>query len=369
MENYQKALEIKEKLGEKNGAALLYNNIGEVYQKQGKLNEALKYDSKGLSLALEIGAKDLIEDAYLDLSVIDSAMNNFKGAYENHKLYMLYNDSIFNIEKQKNITALQMNYEFAKVQDSTKAIHEKANALNAEIISNQKIIKNAFIIGFILVVILLGVLFRMFRSKRKANVILTEKSEIISEMLVEKDLLMKEIHHRVKNNLQVISGLLELQWVRTTDENTKAALSDSQHRVLSMSFIHQNLYQNDNRKGVEMRSFVEELDNHIKFVFEKKSCLVSVENNFDQIFLDIDTAIPLGLLMNELLTNSFKYAFEGKENGLIRLELKKTGEGNYFFSYFDNGIGLPKGMKLKNENTLGLKLITLLSKQLAGEIK
>jgi two-component sensor histidine kinase len=184
----------------------------------------------------------------------------------------------------------------------------------------------------------------------------------------QRELLLKEIHHRVKNNLQVISALLEMQAARTTDENVKAAIKEGQNRVLSIAFIHQNLYQHDDLKGVEINSFLRELTSHIRQVFERPGCPVEVVNEVPKFYLDIDSAIPLGLLINELLTNAYKYAFAGKNSGMIRIKIEDLGEGSYSFCFIDDGVGLPNDFDFTRSNTLGMKLIRQLSRQLAGNI-
>jgi two-component sensor histidine kinase len=190
----------------------------------------------------------------------------------------------------------------------------------------------------------------------------------LQELVHQREMLLKEIHHRVKNNLQVISALLEMQGARTTDENVKAAITEGQNRVLSIAFIHQNLYQHDDLKGVEIDSFLKELTSHIRQVFERSDCPVEVINEVPKFYLDIDSAIPLGLLINELLTNAYKYAFQGRSSGKIDIRIEEMGEGEFTFVFHDDGVGLPDHFDFTRSNTLGMKLIRQLSRQLAGHI-
>ncbi len=190
----------------------------------------------------------------------------------------------------------------------------------------------------------------------------------LQESVSQRELLLKEIHHRVKNNLQVISALLEMQVSRTDDENVRAAIREGQNRVLSIAFIHENLYQHDDLKGVEVGSFLKELISHIRQVFERPECPVNITNLVPEIFIDIESATPLGLILNELLTNSYKYAFDGRNEGNIRIEIKDLGEGKFYFNYRDDGSGLPANFDFNRSNSLGLKLIRQLSRQLAGNI-
>ena len=191
----------------------------------------------------------------------------------------------------------------------------------------------------------------------------------LQEMVEQRELLLKEVHHRVKNNLQVISSLLEMQASRTEDKNVKDAITESQNRVLSIAFIHQNLYQHDDLKGAEIRSFLDELIAHIRQVFELDECEIKVQKKVPHLFLNFDAAIPLGLIINELLTNSYKYAFVGRANGQIVIELKPLDNGAYYFKYQDNGVGIPVNFDFKQSNSLGLKLIRQLSRQLQGKME
>lgn len=187
------------------------------------------------------------------------------------------------------------------------------------------------------------------------------------ELLAEKDVLMKEIHHRVKNNLQVISGLLELQSKSLGDETAKNALMEGRSRVRSIALIHQNLYQFENISAIELKRFVNDLCRQVESVFQKKNN-VGMNIEVPALHLDIDTAVPLGLIMNELLSNSFKYAFNDSTAGEINLAIHTLAEGKYELIYSDNGPGLPADFDLNKATTLGIQLINDLSRQIGGKV-
>jgi two-component sensor histidine kinase len=189
-----------------------------------------------------------------------------------------------------------------------------------------------------------------------------------SDLLLEKDVLMKEIHHRVKNNLQVISGLLELQSKVLTDETAKDALREGRNRVRSIALIHQNLYQFENLSTIELKRFVNDLCRQVESVFKKQNP-VAVNITVPDLHLDIDTAVPLGLIMNELLSNSFKYAFNDVTEGEINLGIRSVTEGKYELLYSDNGPGLPADFNVAKASTLGIQLIYDLSRQIGGNVK
>ncbi len=204
------------------------------------------------------------------------------------------------------------------------------------------------------------------RANMRLEETVVRRTQELRDSLAQKDVLMKEIHHRVKNNLQMISALQQMQASRSTDPGVKAALEESQNRVLSIAFIHHNLYQHDDLKGVQIVSFVEELVKHVSEVFSRPGVHIEVVREIADIFLDIDTAVPLGLIINELLTNAYKYAFAGRESGAIRLSVRPDGTNAYEMNFSDNGVGLPDGLHILTAKSLGLRLIAQLSRQLGG---
>jgi two-component sensor histidine kinase len=235
--------------------------------------------------------------------------------------------------------------------------------------------KSWFIVGLIgLVILLLALSIRarvriLERANRKLEATVGKRTRELRDSLAQKDILMKEIHHRVKNNLQMISALQQMQASRSTDPQVKAALEESQNRVLSIAFIHHNLYQHDDLKGVEIVSFVEDLIRHVADVFSRPDVFIEVVRDIADVFLDIDTAVPLGLIINELLTNAYKYAFAGREEGVIKLAVCPAGPHTYELIFSDNGVGLPKGLAIGTAKSLGLRLISQLSRQLGGSIQ
>jgi two-component sensor histidine kinase/ligand-binding sensor domain-containing protein len=212
-------------------------------------------------------------------------------------------------------------------------------------------------------------------EKRRLEQIVSERTAQLkqslseqSALLLEKDVLMKEIHHRVKNNLQVISGLLELQSKALTDETAREALREGRNRVRSIALIHQNLYQFEDLSTIDLKRFMEDLCRQVKSVFQYQQ-KVDIIMDIPEIHLDIDSAVPLGLISNELLTNSFKYAFAEAEPGVIKLKVSSIGEGEYQMHYMDNGPGLPENLNFDKSSTLGLQLINDLSRQIGGKVQ
>lgn len=191
-----------------------------------------------------------------------------------------------------------------------------------------------------------------------------QKSIKLEEKNKENELLIKEIHHRVKNNFQTISSLIELQGKNINDEKTIIRLKEGQSRIKSMSLIHQKLYQNDNISTIDFEEYAIQLTHQILNLYGLSK--VKLTTQLHGLNLDIDTAIPIGLILNELVTNSCKYAFNENQTGIISIAINATEEGEFIFEYRDNGPGISPEFDFKKAKSLGLKLIQRLVKQLRG---
>jgi PAS domain S-box-containing protein len=196
-------------------------------------------------------------------------------------------------------------------------------------------------------------------EKKKSNL------EIV-ESLKEKEVLLKEIHHRVKNNLQVISSILNLQSSFVSDENTLGILQESRNRIRSMAIIHENLYRTEDFSSINFADYLQNLTANLVASYRIHDEVI-LECELDQIDLILDQAIPCGLLVNELITNSLKYAWKSGEKGTITLKLHET-EGCVHLYVADNGVGLPGKFEDLNSDTLGLQLVVTLIEQLDGEL-
>jgi two-component sensor histidine kinase len=190
----------------------------------------------------------------------------------------------------------------------------------------------------------------------------------IRKTLYEKEILLKEVHHRVKNNLQVISSLLNLQAGQNTNPVTVEALRESQTRVRSMALIHEKLYQSTDLSRIDFDSYLHNLVNSLAQTYRINSEKVKIRVESEQIVLNIDTAIPCGLIVNELVSNSLKYAFPEDIAGLIYISCQKIPDHRYRLIVADNGAGLADGFELSTSPSLGLKLVTSLVKQIDGTL-
>lgn len=199
---------------------------------------------------------------------------------------------------------------------------------------------------------------------------ITEQAKMIEKIkasLGEKEAMLKEIYHRVKNNLQVVSSLLNLQSKTIKDPISKKIFIESSMRIKSMALVHEMLYTSSDLSQIEMAAYVDKLANQLRLIYHADSNLIKLKIDADSVRLTIDDAIPCGLIINELITNAFKYAFPGGQAGEIQLSIKKK-ENRVSLIVGDNGIGLSPELDFKNTTTLGMQLINSLTKQLTGEI-
>lgn len=197
---------------------------------------------------------------------------------------------------------------------------------------------------------------------------LGEELETSILSLKEKEKLLKEIHHRVKNNLQIVSSLLSLQSENVRDKKYLQLISESQNRITSMAIVHEMLYSSKDLGKISMKEYIERLSYSIYNSFFKPALNVKFNYEVDEaLFFDIDHIIPLGLMLNEMISNSFKYAFPNNK-GQIGLALQKT-QTCYLLTVKDDGIGLKKGFTLETHGHLGLQLIYMLAEQLEGSLK
>ncbi|NJB72375.1 two-component sensor histidine kinase [Saonia flava] len=219
------------------------------------------------------------------------------------------------------------------------------------------ILFSVFILGAIVGKHLLRVHHSLYRAKRE-----------MTKRINEKETLLKEIHHRVKNNLQTISSLLSLQSNNIEDKKMKNLIKSSQNRVISMAMIHEMLYMRDDISKIDYKSYVIELCEYLIRSIKGPDSNIKLSLDIPDIRLGINTAIPLGLLINEIITNALKYGIKGEYEGNIYVDLKRDGDNGYLLKIGDDGTGYPDNVSHENTKSLGLKLIHNLTRQLRGVI-
>jgi PAS domain S-box-containing protein len=201
---------------------------------------------------------------------------------------------------------------------------------------------------------------------------ITERKEYesqLEESIKEKEVLLKEVHHRVKNNMQVISSILNLQSSYIADETALGILRESQDRIKSMSFVHESLYQSKTMSEVNFSEYIENIARNLFHSYGRPEGGIKLDFNLEEVYLNLDTSIPCGLIVNEIVSNSLKYAFQGRPEGRIVIEFSKQSEEKLKLIIRDDGIGLPENLDVESAESLGLQLVTTLITQIGGELE
>ncbi|MDG1441364.1 MAG: two-component regulator propeller domain-containing protein [Pseudomonadales bacterium] len=191
----------------------------------------------------------------------------------------------------------------------------------------------------------------------------------LADSLKEKELLLKEVHHRVKNNMQVISSLLNIQAETIGDETFSELLGESQQRIKSMALIHENLYQSDNLLEIDFKDYINMLANSLHRFYSVPGMIVSLDLQVDNVKLDIETAVPCGLIINELISNSLKHAFKGRQGKGVINVLFRLVDCRYVLEIIDDGIGLPEGFSMDSTTSMGMEIVAILTQQIDGNLR
>lgn len=303
--------------------------------------------------------------------LVDSAQGNFAAALEHYRMHRKLSDSLFSAQKSLQIAGIQVQFDVKKKEQDITLLTQR-NRIQQERIHNQESQQNAMIGGTVLLSFLLLSVYVQFRNKQKNNLELQQHQLVIEDSnarltrtVEEKQLLVREIHHRVKNNLQTVISLLESQ-AFYLENDALAAVKDSQSRIHAMSLIHQKLYLADNVTSINMQAYIEELVAHLSSSHADSS-RICIDMQVDPIYLDVAQAIPLGLIINEAVTNIFKYAFPDGMPGQMFIHFNEIPESDYILKVRDNGIGLNAAVDQTRPGSLGMKLMKGLSHEMGGD--
>lgn len=330
-----------------------YLSVGELQNQYGNYKAAIENINKSIDVATtEFGDGFFLGKAYGSLAMAYAGNGQYKEAYEAFSKYDSLKSAVFTAEADQRISLLQTQFDVAQKQST---IDFQEIKLKQQLATQRLIL---IISGLLLLFLIM--LFFSFRNNRRKNRLLRKQNR-------EKEFLLKEIHHRVKNNLEVVSSLLALQTAQIKDPNVVRAMKESQNRVYSMSIIHQRLYQHNHLSSIEMKDYFHKLGSHVLDSFGEEG-RIKINYKMPELYLDVDTAVPLGLIVNELLTNSLKYAFPNKEPGEISIDLEKKSAHEIQLLVKDNGIGQTQGEPVKGTG-FGKKLIDLLTRQLDGTMQ
>ncbi len=352
--------EINENVKSRVFSLLLKSNI---YADMHNAEEAIKYAQEGLRLAQTHGFRDRERVALLYLSDAYALIPDYQQAFHYHKKYAELMDIVYDSTKYTQVARMKTVYETEK-NEQTIALQKANLEASVATIELQQVRSNLLLIAASFVLLLGVILFVGYVNKTKRNRILIQQKNEIERQNSEREILLKEIHHRVKNNLQVISSLLSMQSRKMQEGEAKIAVKEGQSRIKSMSLIHQKLYSEGNLSKINMKAYIEELSDFL-FKSYKPGDDIHREIKSEDVFIDVDMAVPLGLIINELISNALKYAFYPSTEGVVKISLSKDDD-DFLLEVSDSGKGLPADFE--NSHSMGMNLVNILVQQLDGSI-
>jgi two-component system, sensor histidine kinase PdtaS len=348
-----------------------YEDIVDFYLQRKKYARPQKYLTTALNKLGKGGVVEGLSDIHYALFRVDSALGDYRAAINHLRENNRLKDSIFNIARNNQLEELNIQYQTEEKEKDIKLARNKAKLDQVQLERTQNG-RNWIIAGSGLLVIIVGLLYRQSRQRKKTtkivtrqNEFITQKNELLQRLVTEKEWLLKEVHHRVKNNLHTVICLLESQATYLENDALKA-IENSQHRIYAMSLIHQKLYQSDDIKTIDMSEYILELVKSLVDSFDVAN-QIHCKLDIAPIKLDISHAIPLGLIINEAITNSIKYAFPDSRKGEISISMVSEGT-RIKLELADNGIGMPQIDNDARSGSLGLELMKGLSEDIDANI-
>lgn len=346
----------------------LLNALGRSYLAGGEVSRAEEQLQASVALARKLGNRIMTANALEYLVEVARQQGQYRIALAYQDEYLLLKDSLFEASRDEALTELATKYE---TEQKEREIALLASSNQVKDLQIAKVNRERLLLGLalLLVLIVAGILAFFFRINRQKNQQLTEQKEVIEQALTEKEALLREIHHRVKNNLQIISSLLSLQERRIQGAEGKQVVQESRNRVQSIALIHQNLYQQENLSRIHMEPYLTQLSEQIRRSFDLGQREIDIQLEVDPVELDVDSAIPLGLITNELLTNALKYAFTEAERGRIEVSFTKKGDDQWLLRVHDDGVGIPQKKLVADGDAFGMKLIRTFAQKLQSTLQ
>ncbi len=339
--------------------------IAEVRLNLKDYSEAQKLIGEALPLVIKTQYQRMKRDVFELASKIYAASGKYQKALHFHQLFKIQNDSLFNEASDRRYAAMEIQFQTLEKEQENELLRKDVQLKDAGL-KNQRQWTLIAIVILIFTMIAGGLIYRNNRMLNQKNLQIESQGKSIQKRNHQIETLLKEVHHRVKNNLQVITSLLEIDDLGDDPVAAAIILEDSKSRVATMSLIHQKLYMHDDLDLIPLEEYIIDLVSSVSEIHlldEEPELHVGCGN----LAFDVDTMVPLGLAINELVTNCFKYAFIGN-NLYLKITCQQTGEGKYQIQVRDKGDNLPKPLAELIQTGYGLKLAYRLSNQLLGEL-
>lgn len=357
-----------------------YFNMGKFYSERRQYGKARYY------LQQAAATRGFVNHAtqrsvQLLLFRVDSSEGKYQSAIRHYQQYKAISDTVYDIAKSRQIQEMQAKYESDKKEQDIGILRRESRLQQNEL-KQAALSRNITIAVMVLLLVILVLLYNRYRLRQRSNAQLERQQKEINQknttlqklldekenLLTEKEWLIKEIHHRVNNNLQIVMSLLNSQSAYLDSDSAIMAIRDSQHRMRAMSLIHQKLYQSDKMATIDMQVYIQELTSYLDDNFNVNN-RIKFELDITPIELDLAQAVPLGLILNEAITNAIKYAFPGNKRGSVTISMQRQTDGHIQLNITDNGKGLPPAFDVAGSHSLGMSLIQGLTKQLNGSFE
>ncbi|MBI1184647.1 tetratricopeptide repeat protein [bacterium] len=342
----------------------MYSNYEYLYGNMGQYDSMLFYARKMYEIASNENIIVEKRNALLLMAGAYSLLKDYENAYHSIKHYQRLKDSIDEENFSNETAKLQAQYQDAQQKQEIARLNNEAKLTQEK--QKRKEQANTFLTtGIVLSTITIILLGLLYRSSQRKKVKIETQHAALEKADREKALLLKELHHRVKNNLQIVSSLLNLQSDATKDAEAQIAFRDGQNRIDAMAMIHKHLYATDDLTSIDISTYINQLVKSIAFSYGFRTNDIELNIAVSNIPLDVDVAIPIGLIINELVSNSFKHAFKNTPKPVLNLQMDIKKEYISILLH-DNGDGLPADFDLNTPNSFGLELVQTLVNQLKG---
>lgn len=364
-----KGLAIRERLNDSTGIANIYLNLGDLFFDEYKEDTAAYYLKKCLALASRLNNTTLLQSANFNLYKVYQSRQRFKEALTHLELSMVYKDSIWNRDKVWTIADQQKKFEVQQKQLEILKLENEKIIQDAEI-RTRTLQRNTTLGGLALLLLFTGLGIVAYNNKVKVNKKILAQNKIIDEQNNQKAVLLGEIHHRVKNNLEMLQSMLLLQMRQyRDDESVQQALSEANNRIQSIALLHKQLYNGNLANTSAPEYFTEMFARIMEDVNGRRAAPVQYELDIDEVQFTPDYILPLALVINEWITNSIKYAFSRKqEDACIRFSLKRMAGTQLEVIFADNGRQVKDEEGSATPGGFGSRLINSLVKQLRGHM-
>ncbi|MBL0741454.1 tetratricopeptide repeat-containing sensor histidine kinase [Chryseolinea lacunae] len=345
------ALSIKRSSGERAGIVTTLNSLGKLNLLQKNYSQAELYLDEAEQLARVSGAPDLLRENLALKVATYKATNRFHESLLTAEELSILKDSLLNKDKMESLLSMQTRYETEKKEQHIQLLQQE-KAMQQTALQGKQIWIRSLAIICILIALLASALFYNYRLSQR------NKQRV--------ETLLKELHHRVKNNLQILSSVLTLQSQRLTDAAALQAVKSSEGRVNAMALIHKKLYTGEQSLDINLKEYITELIQYLiqSYGYAQKELKLTLD--VAEIKLDVDKAIPIGLIINELVTNAFKYAYNNQASPELNVNLTLSNKQNLMLEISDNGQGMPKNRP--SDQSFGLKMVDILLQELRGKL-